>query len=421
MMRHVEKCRLCGGVLFSDQLVLNPTPLANELSESAVAAIKAEIFPLTVAMCSECSHVQLVDLITSERLFDGYAYQSGTSTYFRNHFAEFASTTSKFSGSKPILEIGSNDGTLLQSFADLGLVCVGIEPSEQLVEICIRSGLDARVGYFDESTVKNLVDEFGQFDLVVANNVLAHVDNLRQVFQDIFNSLSPEGVCVFEVAHLLSMVEQGTFDSIYHEHMSYHSLTSLAKFCNSIGFTIFDVQLVSSHGGSIRVFISKDPRIDIQDSVGMLLEVELANGLTSPDVLHTIKSRILNLKFELNNFLNSNNSNSKRITFGFGAPAKLVTFISETQLYEQDLSFIIDDNPLKQGKFIPTWAIPVIAKEQAEKIISEITGDDPGIKIRVIIFPWNLSLEIIEKLSEWLPKGTEVLWFNDGLNVREIL
>ncbi len=420
-MRHVENCRLCGGVLFSDQLVLNPTPLANELSESADAATKAEIFPLTVAMCSECSHVQLVDLITSERLFDGYAYQSGTSTYFRNHFAEFASTTSKFAGSKPILEIGSNDGTLLQAFADLGLRCVGIEPSEQLVEKCVQSGLDARVGYFDESAVKNLVDEFGQFDLVVANNVLAHVDNLRQVFQDIFNSLSPEGVCIFEVAHLLSMVEQGTFDSIYHEHMSYHSLTSLTKFCNSIGFTIFDVQLVSSHGGSIRVFISKNPRIDIQDSVGMLLEVELSSGLTSPNVLHTIKSRILNLKLEIDNYLNFNKSSAKRITFGFGAPAKLVTFISETRLYEQDLSFIVDDNPLKQGKFIPIWAIPVIAKTQAEKMIAEIISDDPGIKIRVIIFPWNLSLEIIEKLSEWLPKGTEVLWFNDGLNVREIL
>jgi SAM-dependent methyltransferase len=421
MMRHVENCRLCGGVLFSDQLVLNPTPLANELSVSAVAALNAEIFPLTVAMCSECSHVQLVDLVTSERLFDGYAYQSGTSTYFRNHFAEFASTTSKFAGSKPILEIGSNDGTLLQAFADLGLVCVGIEPSVQLVENCIRSGLNARVGYFDESTVKNLVDEFGQFDLVVANNVLAHVDNLRQVFQDIFNSLSPEGVCVFEVAHLLSLVEQGTFDSIYHEHMSYHSLTSLHKFCNSIGFTIFDVQLVSSHGGSIRVFISKSPKFEIQDSVGRLLELELSSDLNSPKVLNVIKSHISNLKFELDNYLNSDKSNSKRITFGFGAPAKLVTFISETRLYEQDLSFIIDDNPLKQAKFIPTWAIPVIAKNQAEKIIAEIIDKDPGIKVRVIIFPWNLSLEIFEKLSEWLPKGTEVLWFNDGLNVREIL
>jgi SAM-dependent methyltransferase len=419
-MRQTKNCRLCGGVLFSDQLVLNPTPLANELSLSVETAINAETFPLTVAMCSECSHVQLVDLITSVRLFDGYAYQSGTSTYFRNHFAEFASTTSQYAGMKPILEIGSNDGTLLQAFADLGIECVGIEPSAQLVEKCLREGLDARVGYFDKSIVNKLVDEFGQFDLVVANNVLAHVDNLRQVFQDIYNSLSTEGVCVFEVAHLLSMVEQGTFDSIYHEHMSYHSLTSLDKFCNSIGFTIFNVQLVSSHGGSIRVFLSKSPKIDIQDSVGRLLEIELSRGLNSPNVLYAIRSRISNLKFELDNYLNSKENSSKSITFGFGAPAKLVTFISETRLYEQDLRFIVDDNPLKQGKFIPVWAIPVISKTEAEKIIAEIIVECPDSEIRVIIFPWNLSLEIIEKLSEWLPKGTEVLWFNDGLNVREI-
>ena len=421
MIRHIECCRLCGEILFSDKLELRPTPLANELSVSAESAISAEKFPLTVGMCSECSHVQLVDLVSSERLFDRYAYQSGTSTSFKNHFAEFASTTRRFAKLTPILEIGSNDGTLLQAFADLGIKCVGIEPSVQLVEKCQNSDLDVRVGYYDESTAANLVAEFGQFDLIVANNVLAHIDNLHQVFQDILDSLSPDGVCVFEVAHLLNMVEQGTFDCIYHEHMSYHSLISLNKFCKSVGFTVFDVQLVSSHGGSMRVFISKSSQIAIQDSVGRLLEVELACGLDSPKVLQTIETRILSLKLELDNYLNSKKSTSIKFTFGFGAPAKLVTFMSETRLYEQNIAFIIDDNPLKQGKFIPTWAIPVIGKPEAEEIITGLIRENSSIEFRVIIFPWNISAEIIDKLSKWLPKGTEVLWFNDGLNVREIL
>jgi SAM-dependent methyltransferase len=420
MIRHVEQCRLCEGIFSTDLLTLNPTPLANELSESAEIAKKAQVFPLTVAMCSDCSHVQLVDLVTSERLFDNYTYQSGTSSFFRSHFAEFAATTARFAGSAPILEIGSNDGTLLQAYADLGLKCVGIEPSVQLVEKCRSTGLDARVGYFDARTASQLVVEFGQLDLIVANNVLAHIDNLRQTFQNVFDSLAPEGVCIFEVAHLLSMVSHGTFDSIYHEHMSYHSVLSLTKFCESIGFTLFNVQLVNSHGGSIRVFLSKDPTVEIDKSVEKILELELANNLDNVSVLHSLRSSISKLQLEIGNYFSSGEKNVLNLTFGFGAPAKLVTFISETRLYEQDLSFIIDDNPLKQGKFIPTWAIPVIAKTQAEKIIAGIIGEDPGIKIRVIIFPWNLSSEIIAKLGEWLPRGTEVLWFNNGLNVREI-
>lgn len=420
MIRHTDNCRLCGGIFFSDRLSLSPTPLANELSETAEIAGEVEIFPLTLAMCSECSHVQLTDLVMSKRLFDNYSYQSGTSAFFRKHFSEFASATVQFAGLKPILEIGSNDGTLLRAYADLGYECVGIEPSVQLVEQCVHDGLIARAGYFDARTVQQLISEFGQLDLVVANNVLAHIDNLRQTFHDIYACLSPNGVCVFEVAHLLSMVAQGTFDSIYHEHMSYHSVFSLTKFCESIGFTVFDIQLVDSHGGSIRMFISKNPAIEISQSVEEILQQELEIGLNEPLVLNSIRDRISKLKLELGDFFSSRQTHEEIFTIGFGAPAKLVTFISETRLYEQEISFIIDENPLKQGKFIPKWAIPVIGKSEAEKNITRLIAENPDILIRVIIFPWNLSTEIVEKLIEWLPSGSQLIWFNNGLKVREI-
>ncbi len=421
MMRHTDNCRLCGGIFFSDRLILSPTPLANELSESAEIALDVDIFPLTLAMCSECSHVQLTDLVVSKRLFDNYSYQSGTSAFFRKHFSEFASTTVQFAGLKPILEIGSNDGTLLQAYTDLGYECVGIEPSVQLVEQCVDDGLIVRAGYFDSGTVQQLISEFGQLDLVVANNVLAHIDNLRQTFRDIYACLSPNGVCVFEVAHLLNMVAQGTFDSIYHEHMSYHSVFSLTKFCQSIGFTPFDIQLVDSHGGSIRMFISKNPTIKISNSVEEILKKELAIGLDQPLVLNSVKDRISKIRLELDEFFSLTKTHTDILTIGFGAPAKLVTFISETRLYEQKISFIVDENPLKQGKFIPKWAIPVIGKSEAEKKITNLITENPDILIRVIIFPWNLSSEIIEKLIEWLPRGSQLIWFNDGLKVREII
>jgi SAM-dependent methyltransferase len=265
-----------------------------------------------------------------------------------------------------------------------------------------------------------LIRQFGLFDLIVANNVLAHIDDLRQVFSNIYLSLSTDGVCVFEVAHLLRMVEQGTFDSIYHEHMSYHSLYSLSRFCNSVGLTIFKVEQVSSHGGSIRVFLSKNPEIGVHSSVQDLINDEVDSGLDKPRILKVIRKGINGLKSEIEEYFFSELEIQDRFTFGFGAPAKLVTFISETQLYKFDLQFVVDDNPLKQGKFVPSWSIPVISQSEAQYEIGKLLLESPQIGIRVVIFPWNLSEELIEKLREWLPRGTEVLWFNNGLNVREI-
>lgn len=420
MIREIKQCRLCEGELFSNRLVLSPTPLANELYDTSQEAEKAEVFPLTLAMCSMCSHVQLVYLVSSKRLFENYAYQSGTSSFFRKHFEEFASSTSQFVRNTPVLEIGSNDGTLLGAYQKLGIRNVGIEPSAQLVKGCLEIGLDARVGYFDEKTRDALIVEFGLFDLIVANNVLAHIDDLRQVFFDIYNSLSNEGVCVFEVAHLLKMVEQGTFDSIYHEHMSYHSLFSLNKFCTSVGLRIFKVEQVDTHGGSIRVFVSKNPKVEVQSSVQDLINSEIDAGLDQPEILKVIEVQINHLKGEIEEIFFSDLENPNKFTFGYGAPAKLVTFISETQLYTVDLRFVVDDNPLKQGKFVPKWSIPIVSHIEAQKEISRLLKQFPGLSIRVVIFPWNLSEEIIDKLTEWLPDGTEVVWFNKGVNVREI-
>jgi 2-polyprenyl-3-methyl-5-hydroxy-6-metoxy-1,4-benzoquinol methylase len=420
VIRKIKQCRLCEGELFSDRLTLSPTPLANELYDTRKEAEKAEVFPLTLAMCSVCSHVQLVDLVSSLRLFENYAYQSGTSSFFRKHFEEFAFTTSQFVVNTPVLEIGSNDGTLLSAYQRLGIRSIGIEPSAQLVSGCLTLGLDARVGYFDKKTRDDLIAEYGLFDLIVANNVLAHIDDLRQVFIDIYSSLSNEGVCVFEVAHLLSMVEQGTFDSIYHEHMSYHSIYSLEKFCNSVGLTIFKVEQVNSHGGSVRVFVSKNPEVDVQISVKNLIYDEIVAGLDKPGILKVIRDQINNLKGEVAEIFSSDLENESKITFGYGAPAKLVTFISETQLYKVNIQFIVDDNPLKQGKFVPKWSIPIVSQLEAQQGFIKLLKEFHGLKIRVVIFPWNLSEELIDKLTTWLPRGTEVVWFNKGLNVREI-
>lgn len=421
MIRQINQCRLCGESLFPERLILRPTPLANELYDTRQEAEGADVFPLTLAMCSSCSHVQLIDLVSSERLFQNYSYQSGTSSFFRKHFETFALLTSQFVADAPVLEIGSNDGTLLAAYQKLGIRIVGIEPSSKLVDGCRALGLDARVGYFDQKTRDELVAEFGLFDLIVANNVLAHIDDLRQVFIDIYFSLSSEGVCVFEVAHLLKMVEQGTFDSIYHEHMSYHSVFSLQKFCGSLGFTIFKVEQVDSHGGSIRVFLSKNQNIKIHSSVQDLINDEIDLRLNEPGVLKSIQDDIYNLKRKMVEIFFSVLDDEKRITFGYGAPAKLVTFISETELDKVNFQFLVDDNPLKQGKFVPKWSIPIISQLDAQQKITGLLKENPQPRIRVIIFPWNLSDEIIEKLTGWLPRGTEVIWFNRGLNVREIL
>lgn len=417
----MTNCRLCLGEFYRDSLKLIDTPLANELYVTRDAALLAEIFPLELVMCTSCKHVQLKHIVSKDRLFKNYVYQSGTSIFFQKHFKEFAATTSKFVENGKVLEIGSNDGTLLAAYKDLGLDAIGIEPSKLLVEKCKGTGLNVFEGYFSPEIVKKIDPYLSGFDLIVGNNVFAHIDDLRSAFKLVKKCLTLNGVFIFEVSHLLHLVESGNFDSIYHEHMSYHSVFSLELFCNYIGLRIFSIEETSSHGGSIRVFVTKN-RIRLREaSVDELINREIISGLNHPQILYKIQKSIAELKNSVIAKLQDLNEKGNYKIIGYGAPAKMITSVFQLQLMKFNFLCVIDDNVEKQHLFSAGWGVEIVSFEDVELMVKKNSEDNSKAKYIIYIFPWNLSVEIVKKIDKIVPTHSYFLWINNGLHFKEIL
>ena len=224
------ECRLCSSSQLTKIFDLNPSSLANNLEDSFLEAKNSEIFPLNLVICEDCKHVQLEHVINPRILFDNYLYVSGTSKVFVEHLKNYAKDVFlkfKLNQESLVVEIGSNDGTLLNEFKALGVRIVGVEPAKNLVKISTDKNIPALCGYFNSEISENIVDKFGKADIIVANNVLAHIDNLNAVFSDAYNLLNEDGVLIFEVSYLLSVIQNNLFDTIYHEHLDYHSVAPL--------------------------------------------------------------------------------------------------------------------------------------------------------------------------------------------------
>lgn len=420
-IKTLTNCRLCLGEFYPDSLILIDTPIANELCATRNVALLAETFPLEIVMCRSCKHVQLKHIVSTDRLFENYVYQSGTSIFFQKHFKEFAVTTSKYVETGKILEIGSNDGTLLSAYKDLGLDALGIEPSKFLVEKCKESGLNVSEGYFSEEIIQKIDPSLSGFDLIVGNNVFAHIDDLDTAFRLIKKSLTLDGVFVFEVAHLLRLVESGNFDSIYHEHMSYHSVFSLDLFCNSIGLRIFSVEETSSHGGSIRVFVTRNQVRMREPSVDELINKEISLNINNRQILNVIKKSIAEIKNSVISAVEKINVEGNYKIIGYGAPAKMITFVFQLQLTRFNFLCVIDDNVDKQQLFAPAWGVEIVSRDDAELLVKKEMEVDPGIKFIIYVFPWNISSEIINKIDGIVPPHSYCLWMNNGLQLKELV
>lgn len=409
------------GEFFPESLILIDTPIANELCVTRGDALIADTFPLEIVMCTTCKHVQLRHIVSTNRLFQNYVYQSGTSSFFQTHFKEFAAATSRFVKDGKILEIGSNDGTLLSAFQELGLDAVGIEPSKFLVDKCKKSGLNVFEGYFSKEILQKIDSDRSGFSLVVGNNVFAHIEDLPAAFNLVKDCLTLDGVFVFEVAHLLRLVESGNFDSIYHEHMSYHSLFSLDLFCNSIGLRIFAVEETSSHGGSIRVFVTRNEALMREPSVNQLIEREIGLSLNDPLILKAVEKSIAEVRNSVLSTLENLNQKENCRIIGYGAPAKMITFVFQLELTRFNFLCVIDDNVDKQHLFAPVWGVEIVSRKDAEFLVKNELKQDPEAKFIIYVFPWNLSSEIINKLDGIVPPHSYCIWMNNGLQLKELL
>ena len=411
MFKTLDKCRLCSGPFYQKTLKLKDTPPANELYPTREQARAADKFPLEVVMCSDCKHVQLKHIISPKRLFDDYIYKSGTSSFFKQHFDKLAEQiVSKFSIPSYVLEIGSNDGILLRSLENRKVKSIGVEPSTFLAKECISNNQIVYNSYFNQQVVDEILKTHGTASIVVGNNVFAHIEDLNEAFKNVAAVLNPSGMFIFEVAHFKYIYTIGIFDTIYHEHMSYHTAFSMEMFAKNFGFKIVNIEEIPSHGGSLRFFLSKDQSMSVESSVQEIIKDEIALELNSEKILALIEEKIKSTKLSVEQITNNLLSNDDMKFFGYGAPAKVVTFLAQMDLENLDLVGVIDDNLSKQGKYLPGSGFKVSSVEEVKQNLISSNNINTS-SSTCFIFPWNLKSEILKKLKEWAPSHSNAVLF----------
>src|ERR1700731_1975094 len=365
-------CRLCDAPT-TPAFELPPTPPANELVSRAFveSGEKQDTFPLPVATCNFCGHVQLSCVVDPRRLFLNYPYRSGASPVFREHLRKYADEVmATFGVPRFIVEIGSNDGTFLEHFQKRGSNVCGVEPSERVIEEAWRKSVHGVNDFFTHRLALHLkrgpanTTGWGPPDLIVANHVFAHADDLRDIVLGVRELLADDGVFIFEVGYLVDVVEKCLFDVIYHEPLSYHHLRPLIPFLDGLGMTLFDAKRVDTQGGSLRCFVKKNTQqdADLSPRAHALLDLEKAVGLSTKDVNATMRGmerRIGGLKSELFATLLMLKATRQHIA-GYGAPAKCCTLMHTLGVSPKFLDFIVEDNLVKHGLFTPGKHVEIL-------------------------------------------------------------
>ncbi len=391
------KCRSCNKEEFLEFISLNSQPPANAfLKESDFG--KEVLYPLDVTCCSNCLLVQLTDesYIPRDKLFLDYAYASSISGGLRNHFTELADKIKSEFNPKVVVDIGSNDGVLLKPLLELGCEAIGVEPAGNLAEQANNNGLATICSYFDRDTVNKIISDNGKADIVVASNVFAHLDEYHDIIENVKRILSENGTYIVEVQYFADMIRDMTFDNIYHEHVLYYTIHSMINLFDKHNMTVYNVEKIPTHGGSIRAYISegKSP----QQSVNNLIREEKENEIDNLQTLEKFNDKLQKNIKEIRELFNKLNKENKRI-FGYGAPAKSSTMINSIGLNNNSVELIIEDSPLKQGLFTPGSHIPITGPEILEKETPDY----------LMIFAWNYADEIINKVEEKYSKMNYII------------
>lgn len=395
-------CRICGSSEVRPFLRLGETALANSyLSERQLSSSEPE-FPLEVAFCPKCCLVQLTFVVPPELLFKHYLYVTSTSNTFRVHFTQMAeSIVRQFglgSGSLAV-DIGSNDGLLLRGFLKFGVKVVGVEPASNVAKIAEADGIYTINDFFTSAVVDRILAENGKADIITANNVFAHTTTIHDIAEDVKRLLKDDGVFVIEAAYLVDMLEQMTFDAVYHEHLFYYSLTTLDYFFRLHGMLIFRVEHVSSHGGSLRVFVKKESSsMPVEQPVSDMLYAEERKGVRSFSTYAGFAGRVESARSSLVSLLRRLKSSGASIA-AYGAPAKATTLLSFCNIGKETIDYIVDDSPLKQGLFMPGSRIPIVS----QKMLDEKTPD------YILILAWNFADEILKKTKPYADRGVKFI------------
>jgi len=388
------KCRHCDSDLQYTFADLSSSPPSNSYLTKKTINEPEKWYPLKVLVCDKCWLVQTEDFVgVSEMFSEDYAYFSSFSTTWLKHAEDYVEkVTSKFNinSESLVLEIAANDGYLLQYVKNKGIPCYGIEPTHSTAEAARNKGIEIIEEFFSFKKANELLRKGRQPDLIASNNVLAHVPDINDFVKGISILLKPNGIATFEFPHLLNLVELNQFDTIYHEHYSYLSLTTVQKIFEANGLSVFDVEELPTHGGSLRVYAQRsDLGVNIKsDAATMLKKKEDKLGMSDINFYKDFQYRIEKVKIGFLAFLIEAKQEGKQIV-GYGAAAKGNTMMNFSGIREDLISYVVDKNPAKKGKFMPGSRVPIVD-------INSILLTKPDY---VIIFPWNLKDEIILQLE----------------------
>lgn len=397
-IKKLQQCRVCKSKKLTKTFNFGPTPLANEFLTKEQVDGPEYFYPLEVYFCHTCSFVQLGHVVDPKILFGNYVYVSSTSPVFVKHFKDFASDViTRFSLDKKslVIDIGSNDGILLNPYHEQGVPVLGVEPAKHIARIAQDKGIETISEFFSVDLAKKIVKKKGKAKIVTATNVFAHIDDLDEVITGLKELLDDDGVFIMEAPYLIDFIEKKYFDLVYHEHLSYWAVAPLIKLFDRFGMTVFDVQKVSAHGGTIRVFVKKESgKYKVEKNVGAFLKKEKENKLADINTYINYANEILENKVALTQLLVKLKLQGKRIV-GYGAPAKGNTLLNYFKIGPDILDYVIDDSPMKQGLYTPGTRIPVVQASILKK-------DNPDY---ILILAWNFAKPIMEKYAWFKDKG----------------
>jgi len=390
-------CRMCRSSNLILVYQLAPSPIGDAFVTADQLSISQELYPIDMFLCRDCGLAQLLDIIAPEVLYSDYIYMTSSSSEMQEHFPKYANQV--IESIKPaqgalVVDIGSNDGTLLRHFKNHGLHVIGVEPAHEIARKATENGVKTIPGFFTPELALHIKQEYGPASIITANNVFANVDDLVSLTEGIRSLLSPNGVFVFESFYLADVIENMVFDFIYHEHLSAFSVAPVQRFFQHMGMQLIDVKRIPTKGGSLRytIQLAGGPRA-VSPSVASMLNFEESFGLYHPETFKAFLIKIDGLKQLTVSFLKKLKTEGKTIA-GYGASITGTTLIYHFGIGEY-LDYLIDDNPAKQGRFSPGQHIPVYHP----KFLYERKPD------YVVILAWRFAKQILKKHDAFLKQG----------------
>ncbi len=398
MYKKVKACRICGNPNLKLFLTLGNIPLPNGFLTKNQLSKPEKYFPLNACLCEKCGLVQLQEIVNPNEMFKNYVYIPSTSKTRMNNFseiAEYANKNFKLNHNSLVIDIGSNDGSLLSYFKGYGIKTLGIDPAVNLAKIAELKGITTINNYITPVLAKKIYKKYGQANVITATNVVAHIDNLYDLFKSVEILLGVNGVFICEFPYLLDLIKNNQFDTIYHEHLSYFSIKPLIKLTSRVNLELFDVFRSNIDGGSLRVvFKKKNIKLEINAKIKKLLDNENNYGLYNFSTYQKFAKRVKHVSDNLQKTLKKIKKQGKTIA-GYGAAAKGNILLNYCHINDKLIDYIVDSTPYKQGLFTPGTHIPIFPE-------AEIMKTKPDY---ILILAWNFAFEIMDKEKKYKVQG----------------